>query len=163
MEEQPRDLIRYVFAPRDVDGQPEFTIQDDMANPVQRSIKIVNYLSDWVATLVLVQTQRKNRARLFEKFILVASHLRDLENFDALMGVLAGLNSQPVHRLDADYENLKTRSSYKKFRSLNRLMASDKGYAAYRMALASSNAERIPYLGCHLQDLTRFSEGKTDS
>lgn len=117
-----------------------------MTNPVAKSIALVNWLSDWVATFVLVQNKAKNRLRLFEKFVEVSIHLRDLENFDSLMGVLAGLNSQPVYRLDSELELLKVKPVYKKFRSLNRLMSTGKGFAAYRLALANSGTQRLPYL-----------------
>lgn len=76
-----------------------------------------------------------------------------MENFDALMGVLAGLNSQPVFRLDATLELIKPKPVYKRFRSLNRLMASSKGFSAYRMALSTSSATMIPYLCAFLSCL----------
>jgi hypothetical protein len=118
--------------------------------------------------------------RLFERFIAIADSLRrDMENFDALMGVLAGMNSQPVFRLTEDLEPLKSRDEYKRFRSLNRLMSNNKSFAAYRMALSSSGPAALPYLsvhfpwlqgstycrhsGCHLQDITKVNEGKDDN
>lgn len=150
------------------------------ASAVSQSIAFVNYLSDWAATLVLAQHKARNRVRLLEKLVGVAICLRELECFDALMGVLAGLNSQPVFRLAATWAPLKERPIYKRFRSLNRLMASNKGFAAYRLALANSRPDRLPYLcvrapqcavctrsscthsGCHLQDITRVCESKSD-
>lgn len=114
-----------------------------------------------MATLILVQSKPKNRVRLTEKFISIAICLRTLENFDALMGVLAGLNSQPIFRLSTMFEALDTRIS-KKFQSLNRLMATTRGFSAYRLALTTSGSQMIPYLGCHLQDITRLCEGKSD-
>lgn len=44
------------------------------------------YLADWVASMILVQSKLKWRARLLEKFISIAVALRALENFDSLMG-----------------------------------------------------------------------------
>lgn len=100
-----------------------------------------------VASLILTQPKAKKRAQMFEKFIGVASQLRDLENFDALMGVLAGLSSQPVARLtDTDFELVKAKPIFKKFRSLKKLMANLRGFSAYRMALASSGPQTLPYL-----------------
>lgn len=97
--------------------------------------------------MILVQPRAKRRAIMFEKFIGIAAQLRDLENFDALMGVLAGLSSQPVARLtDTDLEATKEKPIFKKFRSLKKLMSNLRGFSAYRMALASSGARLIPYL-----------------
>jgi hypothetical protein len=101
-----------------------------------------------------------------EKMLLVALSLREQENFDSLMGVLAGLNSQPIFRLtetmelvtnklDGDPKTQPRRPELveseaarlpKKLRSLNRLMAATKSFSAYRLALANSGVNMIPYL-----------------
>lgn len=108
------------------------------------------------------------------------------------MGVLAGLNSQPVFRLAETMEtvNLKLEGDRtkisKRLRSLNKLMATTKSFAAYRLALANSGTEMLPYLfvpnflplflgcaeeltlflpafsGVHLQDITVVNEVKSD-
>ena len=78
--------------------------------------------------------------------------MRELENFDSLMGVLAGLNSQPVFRLAETMEtvNLKLEGDRtkipKRLRSLNKLMAATKSFSAYRLALANSGPNMLPYL-----------------
>ncbi|KAK4699712.1 hypothetical protein P7C70_g6544, partial [Phenoliferia sp. Uapishka_3] len=162
----PRDLMRHVLAPRDPKN-PRALLRDENSNVLQ-SINFVNYLADWVATMVLIQGKLKWRARIVEKFIHIAYQLRLLENFDSLMGVLAGLNSQPVFRLAETMEtvNLKLEGDRtkipKRLRSLNKLMATTKSFAAYRLALANSGTEMLPYLGVHLQDITVVNEVKSD-
>ncbi|GAA5887683.1 hypothetical protein JCM6882_001495 [Rhodosporidiobolus microsporus] len=176
----PRDLMRHVLAPRDP-ANPRVALRDSESN-VMRSIAFVNYLASWTATLILVQSRPKQRARMVEKMLLIAVSLREQENFDGLMGVLAGLNSQPVFRLsetfelvatklDGDPRTLPQRAELpdgdktrlpKKLRSLNRLMAATKAFAAYRLALANSGVNMIPYLGVHLQDITVVNEVKSD-
>ncbi|BGP44775.1 hypothetical protein JCM10450v2_000589 [Rhodotorula kratochvilovae] len=176
----PRDLMRHVLAPRDPHN-PHVALRD-AESPVVRSINFVNYLASWTATMILVQSKVKARARVIEKMLLVAAALREQENFDSLMGVLAGLNSQPVFRLTETMELVTTKLDGdplanpqrtaqpdgdkhrlpKKLRSLNRLMAANKSFAAYRLALANSGIHMIPYLGVHLQDLTVTNEMKSD-
>ncbi|GAA5834294.1 hypothetical protein JCM9279_004273 [Rhodotorula babjevae] len=176
----PRDLLRHALAPRDPHN-PEVALRDS-SSPVARSINFVNHLASWTATLILVQSKVKARARVVEKLLLVAVALREQENFDSLMGVLAGLNSQPIFRLtetmglvttklDGDPRAQPHRTAQpdgdknrlpKKLRSLNRLMAASKSFAAYRLALANSGINMIPYLGVHLQDLTVTNEMKSD-
>ena len=111
--DQPRDLLRYVLAPRKITNDSSSMTLD----PVARSIALSNYLADWTASLILIQPKPKHRIRLIEKLIAVAVQLRDMENFDCLMGVLAGLNSQPVYRLDREMDVIKPKPIYKKFRS----------------------------------------------
>lgn len=61
------------------------------------------------------------------------------------MAVLLGLNSQPVHRLN-EMADFLDKELYKKFRSLNRLMATSRSFAAYRLAILNARPEMIPYL-----------------
>jgi hypothetical protein len=102
--------------------------------------------------MLLVQSKLKHRVRLIEKFINIAYRLREQENFDSLMAILAGLSSQPIFRLSETTEavNLKMEGdrdvSPKRLRSLNKLMASSKSFGAYRLALANSGSYMIPYL-----------------
>lgn len=112
--------------------------------------------------MILIQPKIKYRAKILEQFIAIAGFLREQENFDSLMGVLAGLNCQPVFRLaetmeathqlmDRDRHRLspeaRERSKIpKKLRSLNKLMATAKSFAAYRLALSTSGANMIPYM-----------------
>ncbi|GAA5908125.1 uncharacterized protein JCM6883_004123 [Sporobolomyces salmoneus] len=176
----PRDLLRHVLAPRDP-ANPRVALRDSDTN-VMRSIAFVNYLANWTASLILVQGKLKQRARIMEKMLLIALALREQENFDSLMGVLAGLNSQPIFRLsetmelvtnklDGDPKTQPRRPELveteanrlpKKLRSLNRLMAATKSFSAYRLALANSGVNMIPYLGVHLQDITVVNEIKSD-
>ncbi|GEM06325.1 RAS guanyl-releasing protein 1 [Rhodotorula toruloides] len=176
----PRDLMRHVLAPRDP-ANPLVAFRD--ANGcVARSISFVNHLANWTSTLILVQSRVKARARMIEKLLSVAIELRQQENFDALMGVLAGLNSQPIFRLSETYDlvtskldgdarlqpqraiqpDVDSQRLPKKLRSLNRLMSASKAFAAYRLALANSGITMIPYLGVHLQDLTIANESRSD-
>lgn len=80
---QPRDLLRYVMVPRDPDNPAE-PPQRSSADPVGRSIALANYLSNWVATLIMVQSKAKLRIRVTEHFIRLAEALRKLDNYDCL-------------------------------------------------------------------------------
>ncbi|BGP04759.1 Ras guanine nucleotide exchange factor R [Rhodotorula toruloides] len=176
----PRDLMRHVLAPRDPSNPSvAFRVAD---GSVARSIGFVNHLANWTSTLILVQSRVKARARMIEKLLSVAVELRQQENFDALMGVLAGLNAQPIFRLSETFDLVTSKLDGdarlqpqraiqpdgdsqrlpKKLRSLNRLMSASKAFAAYRLALANSGITMIPYLGVHLQDLTIVNESKSD-
>lgn len=184
---QPRDLIRHVLAPRDPknpnshlrDSKSNVVRSIDFVNVSQllsplgptHSYSIaarlerceaeltirLQYLADWVASMLLVQSKLKSRARLLEKFIAIAYCLREQENFDSLMGVLAGLNAQPIFRLaetmalvSLKLERDKTKMP-KRLRSLNKLMAVSKSFSAYRIALANSSAPHmLPYLSVPL-------------
>lgn len=61
------------------------------------------------------------------------------------MAVLLGLNCQPIHRLD-EMNDFIPPDLMKRFKSMNRLMASSRSFAAYRMAIVNARPEMIPYL-----------------
>lgn len=134
-----------------------------------------------------MQSRAKVRVRAVKHFIAIASRLRERENFDGLMGVLAGLSAQPVFRLSETWKTVEmtlTREDngrlWKRYQSLKRLMATTRSFSAYRLALSSSGTQMIPYLCvCHsshargpahtcpssgvaLQDITVVNEIKSD-
>ncbi|KAH8927879.1 ras GEF [Atractiella rhizophila] len=157
---KPRDLIRYVLAPSDP-RDPKAVLRDKHG-PVQRSFDFTNYLSDWAISLIISQSKLKQRTRMLEKVISLAYALRARDNFDALMGILMGLGSQPVFRLSQTWDLVKPKPIHKKYLSLKRLMGSQKAFAAYRLALSVSDEQVVPYLGVHLQDITTINELKSD-
>lgn len=146
----PRDLLRHILVPRIVRGNE---------GPVARSIIHFNYISFWVCSMILVQQKVKNRARMLEKFMNIASILRHSNNYNTLQALLAGLNNASIHRLRSTREAMAGKTVSKVYQSLTRLMSSDRSFAAYRLALENSDGRTIPYLGVHLQDILSMSDG----
>lgn len=56
----------------------------------------------------------------------VHQELRNYNNYNSLMAVLAGLNSASVLRLKQAREAVSEKKIYKQFQSLERLMSSDR-------------------------------------
>lgn len=78
----------------------------------------------------------------------IAVHLRNLNNYNSLMAILAGINSASVLRLKQTRQAILPKKIYKQFQSLEKLMSTDKSFSSYRMALkaSSSGTPGIPYL-----------------
>lgn len=128
--------------------------------PVQQTLSVLLFRT---ASLLLVQSRQRTRAHVFEHLIRLALALRALDDLDCLsrsryalllpnlaesvstVAILVGLNSTPVHRLH-DLATSIPEVIYKKFRSMNFLMASTRSFAAYRLALTTARPEVIPYL-----------------
>jgi hypothetical protein len=77
--------------------------------------------------------------------------MRESNNYNTLMAIIAAINSAPIARLRRTRELIKGKSSYKKFHNLEVLMSTDKSFGNYRMALKApsrGNDEQlgIPYL-----------------
>ncbi|KAH9825268.1 hypothetical protein DFH28DRAFT_1077640 [Melampsora americana] len=161
-EMKPRHLIRYVLAPRDPKN-PRVALRDPNS-PIARSTDYLNHLAAWASSMILIQDKLKARARVLLKLMKVAYELRDMDDFHSLMGVLAGIEAQPVYRLEATFEIVQQMDlqSYRRYLSLKRLMSSQRSFSAYRLARQTASAQCVPYLGTYLQDITAVNEVKDD-
>ncbi|CAO3624579.1 unnamed protein product [Mucor hiemalis] len=131
-------------------------------NTVMASIAHFNFISAWVVTMIVTQSRLSKRVALLQKFMSIAVELRNLNNYNSLMAVLAGINSAAVLRLKQTRQAVSTKKVYKQYQSLERLMSTDKSFSSYRMALKASGAPGIPYLGIHNQDLVSLAEANKD-
>ncbi len=84
--------------------------------------------------------------------------LRELNNYNSLGAVIAGINSTSVHRLNVTRDLI---SSFvvRDFMKLEILMGTQKSHFAYRLAWENSSGERIPYIPLHRRDLVTALEG----
>ncbi|CAG8559298.1 10239_t:CDS:10, partial [Cetraspora pellucida] len=151
-----RDLLRHIWT-------PQGSIQRGNGR-VAKSIQHFNFISNWVSTMILSQEKLKSRAAMLKKFMKVAVIVRESNNYNTLMAIIAAINSSPITRLRRTRELLKGKSCYKKFHNLEVLMSTDKSFGNYRMALKAPSRghdeqKGIPYLGIHLQDLLSIGEG----
>lgn len=149
---RPRDLIRHVSL--SANDKKKYR---SLSN-VQRMIDHFNHISYMCANLILLRDKPKHRALMFEKVMRVARELRKLNNYNSLGAILAGVNSSPVHRLNAT-KDLIPKDVQRDFMKLEILMGSQKSHFAYRLAWENTASERIPYLPLHRRDLVSASEG----
>ncbi|RIA93868.1 ras guanine nucleotide exchange factor domain-containing protein [Glomus cerebriforme] len=155
----PRDMLRHIWSPQ---GSPQRE-----NGKVAQSIKHFNLISNWVATIILSQDKLKHRAAMMKKFMKVAVIIRESNNYNTLMAIIAAINSAPIARLRRTRELIKGKSTYKKFHNLEVLMSTEKSFGNYRLALRAPSRGHdeqlgIPYLGIHLQDLLSIGEGNRD-
>lgn len=84
--------------------------------------------------------------------------LRQLNNYNSLGAIIAGINGTAVHRLTQTRE-LVSHQAQKDFMRLEILMGSQKSHFAYRLAWENTSSERIPFLPLHRRDLVSAEEG----
>ena len=128
---------------------------------VQSFIDRFNKLGSWVATQIVTTTALKQRVRVVATLIQLAKALETLNNFNAVMAILGGINSNAVHRLKFTFEALAD-DEREALISLSTLMDNNSSFANYRKRLAEAVGPRIPYLGILIQDLLFVDEGSTD-
>jgi hypothetical protein len=124
---------------------------------IQRSTR----LTYWVCSMVLFHPDVDSRRRVLEKFIAICRLLREMNNFNSLMAVSAGLNLSPVHRLKKAWEALHP-SSRQLWDDVQQLLAPQQSFKEYRAALRTVQPPCLPYLGAYLTDLTFVEEGNPD-
>eukprot|EP01156_Anaeramoeba_ignava_P002039 Anaeramoba_ignava/a217381_69.p1 GENE.a217381_69~~a217381_69.p1 ORF type:complete len:764 (-),score=277.08 a217381_69:108-2399(-) len=131
------------------------------ATNVLMLINRFNEVSAWVATTIAKADRIRVRVKVLSKFIRLCEHLNELNNFNTLMAVLAGINNSAIYRLKHTWEDLPKRFQ-DSFAELSKKMASDSSYKNLREALMQVNPPCIPYLGVYLTDITFIEDGNPD-
>lgn len=147
-----RDLVRHVSLSQEQKQKCKSLVN------VNRMIDHFNHVARWVANLILMRDKAKHRAQMLEKFMRIALRLRQLNNYNGLAAVIAGINGSAVHRL-AQTRALVTPDCQKRFMRLELLMSTQKSHFAYRLAWENSSLPRIPFIPLHRRDLVSAEEG----
>jgi len=149
---KPNECVNQSFSKS---GKEENSV--NIVNIIKRS----NSLPLWVATEIVQEERLGKRANIIKKFISIADHCRNLNNYNAVMEILSGLNLTPVFRLKKTWEQL-PRKYLATFKNLNSLMAPKFNFKVYRDVLHTKNPPCLPFLGVYLTDLTFIEEGSPD-
>ncbi|KNC46431.1 cell division control protein [Thecamonas trahens ATCC 50062] len=133
-----------------------------VAPNVKRLINQFNIISQFVASTIMARDSIEDRASELAHFIDVAAACRQLNNFNGVMEILAGLQFSEVYRLQMTWDRVAERK-LATFAELKELMSRDKNMKAPRMALATCTPPAVPYLGMFLTDLTFIEDGNADT
>lgn len=147
-----RDLVRHVSLSHDQKEKCR-----NLKN-VNRMISHFNHVAQWVSNMILIRDKAKHRAPCLEKFMVIAQKLRQMNNYNGLAAVLAGINGTAIHRL-SQTRALVAPDVQKRFAGLVLLMGTQKSHFAYRLAWENSPLPRIPFMPLHRRDLVSAEEG----
>eukprot|EP00211_Chloroparvula_japonica_P003962 CAMPEP_0119131810 /NCGR_PEP_ID=MMETSP1310-20130426/10655_1 /TAXON_ID=464262 /ORGANISM="Genus nov. species nov., Strain RCC2339" /LENGTH=717 /DNA_ID=CAMNT_0007122403 /DNA_START=151 /DNA_END=2304 /DNA_ORIENTATION=+ len=120
-----------------------------------------NVISGWVTTVLLNTSGLKARAKMYNKLIQLGQACFEMNNYNTLMAVIAGLNCAAVNRLKFTKEEASSKVKAT-FEDLKAKMSSDASYKSIREILHASEPPTLPYLGVFLTDLTFVEEGNPD-
>jgi len=84
-----------------------------------------------------------------------------MNNFNTLMGVIAGVNTSSIGRLNLMKSDASARLT-RQFAKLEALMSPQKNFSTYRNHLHECSPPLIPYMGVYLTDLTFIEDGNDD-
>ncbi|KAK3901131.1 ras guanine nucleotide exchange factor A [Staphylotrichum tortipilum] len=147
-----RDLVRHVSLSHSQKEKCRYL------KNVNRMIAHFNHVAQWVSNMILIRDKAKHRAPCLERFMVIAQKLRQLNNYNGLAAVLAGINGTAIHRL-AQTRALVAPDVQKRFAGLVLLMGTQKSHFAYRLAWENSPLPRIPFMPLHRRDLVSAEEG----
>ncbi|KNC49216.1 Ras guanine nucleotide exchange factor A [Thecamonas trahens ATCC 50062] len=125
-----------------------------------------NKMSTWVAATILeagdgeksASKAASARARAIKKMVNLAHELYERHNFNATMGILAGLSSNAIYRLQVTWAKVDNKTHNKR-EGLVDVFSSAKSWKALRERIHAVNPPVIPYLGMYLTDLTFTEDG----
>ena len=143
---RPRDYVRHVT-------MPENKRASRRGDNISVMVRQFNHLALFVSGMILLRDKPKHRARALDKFMALAWKVRQLNNYNSLGAIVAGINGHEITRL-GQTRDLIPQEVQKQFLRLTILMGHSRSHAAYRMAWENSFAERIPFLPLLRQDLT---------
>ena len=149
---RPRDFVRHVVL------SSEGKKLSQQPDNIGIMVKQFNHLALFVSGMILLRDKPKHRAKMLEKLIDVAWKVRQLNNYNSLGAIVAGINGPEIQRLGMTRE-LVPAQVQKDFLRLTILMSHSRSHTAYRMAWDNSSAERIPFIPLIRQDLTKAEMG----
>jgi hypothetical protein len=125
-----------------------------------------NRLSFLIASSVCLHKKKKHRVRTIEFWIEVARECVNIGNFNSMMGIISGLNMNPISRLKKTW----TKIHSGKFDVLGHQMDPSSNFVSYRTTLqaAVSRSENatdkkqrvvIPFFSLLIKDLYFVNEG----
>ncbi|OAA64259.1 cell division control protein [Niveomyces insectorum RCEF 264] len=149
---KPTECLNKTWQKKVGEGEPE------PAPNVKALILHSNQMTNWVAEMILAQTDVKKRVVVIKHFVAVADKCRGLNNFSTLTSIISALGTAPIARLKRTWDIVpqKTQSTLE---SMRKLMASTKNFGEYREALHAANPPCIPFFGVYLTDLTFIEDG----
>jgi hypothetical protein len=125
------------------------------------SIQRSNQVGMWVATEILSVKDVKERAKVLKHFIKCAIKCERIRNFNTMLDIISGLNSNPIHRLTKTWE-LVDQHYRESFKRLTELASPKKSYANLRTATKEGGVPCLPYIGMHLTDVLFIEDGNKD-
>lgn len=132
-----------------------------IAPNVIQLLQRANRTANWVATCVLLHPKVKERTKILTKFMTIAKHLKDMNNYNTLMGIIAGLNTVAISRLRHSFVNIKKQVS-ETWDVLMDTMNPGNAFKKLRATLEESGPTALPYIGMYLSDLTFMEDGNPD-
>ncbi|KAL1862474.1 cell division cycle-related protein [Diaporthe australafricana] len=149
---KPTECLNKRFQKKTVEGSPP------PAPNIKALIDHSNQMTNWVAEMILAQSDVKKRVVVIKHFVSVADKCRQLNNFSTITSIISALGTAPIARLKRTWDQVPQKAQAA-LEALRKLMLSTKNFAEYRESLHMANPPCIPFFGVYLTDLTFIEDG----
>ncbi|ELR24956.1 RasGEF domain containing protein [Acanthamoeba castellanii str. Neff] len=141
----PKELVRKAYT------KPEKS--PNMAGMVNH----FNSISNWAASLIVLETNQQRRAQLLVQFILAAWECRLIHNFNGSYAIVAALNNAAISRLKQTWALVPARA-LGRWKELEFLFDFPGAFRNYREAIAKTKPPVIPFLANYSKNLFGIEE-----
>ena len=130
---------------------------------ILKMINHANKISNWVCLSILAQSTTKKKIKMYEKFVDLSLECLDLKNYNSLMEIISGLQSNSLLKFAKSWPNFTSQTNpyVDKVEKLS-IMLISRNKAELREKLKYSNPPCVPFLGMYLQDLLFLEDGNKD-
>lgn len=149
---KPTECLNKTWQKKVGEGEPE------PAPNVKALILHSNQMTNWVAEMILAQSDVKKRVVVIKHFVAVADKCRSLNNFSTLTSIISAISTAPIARLKRTWD-IVPQKTHATLETMRKLMGNTKNFGEYREALHVANPPCIPFFGVYLTDLTFIEDG----
>lgn len=149
---KPTECLNKRFGKKPAEGEP------NPAPNIAALIQHSNQMTNWVAEMILAQSDVKKRVVVIKHFVGVSDKCRQLNNFSTITAIISALGTAPIARLKRTWDMVPQKTQVT-LEGLRKLMLSTKNFAEYRESLHMANPPCIPFFGVYLTDLTFIEDG----
>jgi len=121
---------------------------------------LVNKETLWVVTEIVSEANMTKRVKLIKRFLNIAKHCKEAQNFNSMFSIISGLTHTAVSRLRRTWENVPERYS-KQLSDMNMIMDPSRNFSRYRNLIKSDSVKPplIPIYPMVVKDLTFIDIG----
>eukprot|EP01080_Neovahlkampfia_damariscottae_P000786 gene786-9036_t len=129
---------------------PDRLVKLEKAKYITLMTERFNNVSRWIVTTILLAKEPNDRAKIITKFLDIAKHLRELNNFHGLNSIVGAFSSNGIFRLKKTWALIP--DQFQQYRDYAALLAHP--YGELQKVLEITVPPCIPFLGMYLTHLT---------